>query len=144
MNFQKFTSHIIKCIVGAVLIATGILFSIFYTVPLGAMTALHIILCGLGLIALIGGLCGVISARMAKNDPKFANQINNFYDERAILIENKAKAATDSFTATLLLILIIFLAVMQVQPLIILVFVGGAVLRMLVLLYLLRKYLREM
>ena len=144
MKDQKSTKYIIGCVLGATLVITGILLAIFFAIPQGVMQALPFVLIGLGLGAFGGGLGGVLSVRMIKKDPKFAKQLNDFYDERAIMLETKAKAKTNDFTATMLCALIIFLAVMQVQLLVILVFIGAMLVRMFVLHYLMKKYLKEM
>jgi len=144
MKNQKSTRHIIGGIAGAMLITAGILLAVLYTVPQGTMPALPIVLGGMGLVALVSGVGGMISARMMKNDPNFAKQMHDFYDERAVMIENKAKAKTDDFVTILHWALIIFLAVMQVQLLIVLVFVGAMVMRMLVLMYWIKTYSKNM
>jgi len=144
MTDQKFTRHIISGIAGAVLITVGILLAIFYTAPQDVMPALPFVLGGMGIVSLVSGISGALSVRMMRKDPSFAKEISDFYDERAILIENKAKAKTDNFTAISLWIVIIFLAVMQVQISIILVFVGVMIMRMLVMLYLTKTYSKQM
>jgi len=145
MKYQKSTGYTIACISGVILIIAGILLAIFYTVPYGVMPALPFALGGVGLGAFGGGLSGVISVCIMKKDPGLAKQVEiEENDERNITIENKAKAKTDTLISMLLWALIIFLAVMQVQLFIILVFVGVAFLRMFVLFYLLNRYRKEM
>jgi len=144
MKDQKLTRHIINCIVGTILVITGILLAILYTVPQDAMVALPFVLGGMGLVALVGGIGGVLSVRIMNKDPNFAKQVKDFYDERAIVIEDKAKAKTSDFTTVLLWVLIIFLAMMQVQLLVVLVFVGAMVLRMLVLHSLIKIYSKKL
>jgi len=145
MNEQKIYRYIITCVFGAVLIIAGIMLAIFYTAPQGEMQALPFVLVGVGFGISGGGLSFVLSARIMKKDPKIAKQIQvEENDERNITIEHKARAKTDAFVSMLLWALIIFLAVMQVQLAVILVFLGAAFLRMIVLFYWLNKYRKEM
>jgi len=143
MKNQK--SYIISCIIGAAMIITGALLAIFYTVPQGIMQTLPFVLVGIGFGSFGGGLGGAVSIHMMKNDSNMAKQIQiEENDERNINIEHKAKAKTDSFMSVLLLELTIFLAMMQVKPLVVLVFVGAIFLRIFVLFYFLNKYRKEM
>jgi len=137
--------HIIKCIIGSLMVITGILLAIFYTVPQEAMQALPFTLVGIGVIALIGGVSGIITVRMMKKDSGMAKEVKNFEnDERNIMIEKKAIATTDKFITYLLFAFLVFLTVMEVQLLIILVFAGIILLRMVVMIYLLSRYQKSM
>ena len=144
MKEQKFTTHIISCIIGTVLVFSGILLAVFYTVPQGIMQTLPFALGGIGLLSLVSGFVGVINVRNMKKDTNLAKQLNDFLDERAISIENKAKAKTHDFTNFVFLALIIFLSVMQVHLAVILVFVGVLFIRIFVVFYLLSKYNKDM
>jgi len=138
-------SYIISCIIGTVMIVAGVLLTIFYTEPQGVMQALPFAIMGIGAGSFGGGIAGILSTRMMKKDPNMATQVRIYEnDERNIMIGNKAKAKTDTFTQFLLLALTLFLAVMQVQLLVILVFVGAIFLRVFVLCYLITKYHKEM
>jgi len=109
------------------------------------MQALPFTLVGIGLGVFGGGLGGALSVRIMKKDPNMAKQIQiEENDERTITIDRKAKAGTYGFTSMLLAALIILLAVMQVQPLIIFVFIGAFFLRILMFIYLFNKYQKEM
>jgi len=144
MRNQKYSTEALKCAIGVVLIIAAILLAILYTLPYGAMQALPFVLGGMGIVAFIGGIAGALSVRLMKKDPNFAKEVTDFFDERAIAIENKAKAKAGDFTAFLLWALIIFLAVMQVELLIIIVFVGVMLVRMFVLHYFIRRYTKQM
>jgi len=140
---QKYIKHITVGIVGAVLIIAGILFAVFYTVPQNNMQALPFVLGGIGLIYFVGGFCNMITVHSMKKDENLAKQMNDFMDERADLVEYKAKAKTDDFTSWIFTALLIFLAVMQVHLAVLLVFVGVFFIRMFLILYLVRKYDKE-
>jgi len=145
MKDQKIFRYIISCVIGVVLITTGIILAVFYTGQQGNMQALPFVLAGVGFGIFGGGLSFVLSARIMKKDPKIAKQIQvEENDERNITIEHKARAKTDAFVSMLLWALIIFLAVMQVHLSVILVFLGAAFLRMFVLFYWINKYHKEM
>jgi len=144
MKNNKLTTHLAKCIIGTVLIAAGIMLAVFYTVPHGNMQALPFVLGGMGLVAFVGGLSGALTARIMRKDPDLAKQLKDFYDERAIMLENKAKAKTSDFTTVLLWALLIFFAVMQVQALVIWVFLGAMLVRMFLELYLVNIYYKRM
>jgi len=144
MKDQKYTKHIISCTIGAVLIIAGILLAVFYTVPQEVMQTLPYTLGGIGLLQFVVALNAVNLIRITKKDQSLAKQINDFNDERAASIENKARAATNDFTTFLFLALIIFLSVMQVHLAVLLVFVGAFFIRLFVLIYLVRKYNKEM
>ena len=144
MNKQKLTRHIIFCVVGIVMIISGILLAVFYTIPQGVMQTLPFVLGSIGIVAFFGGLANSFTARNARKDKNFAKQINDLNDERAVSVEDKVKAKTHDFTTFLFLALLVFLSVMQVQLAVILVFAGAFFLRIFVMFYLLRKYNKEM
>jgi len=137
--------HIIKCILGSLMVITGILLAIFYTVPQEVMEAFPPILIGSGIVFLIGGVSGIITARMMKKDSGMAKQVEiHENDERNILIGHKARTKTDDFITPLYLAFLIFLAVMEVQLLVILVFASILLLRTVLLIYLMRRYQKKM
>jgi len=141
MNSQKFFWFCIYCLVGAAMIISGILLAVLNT----TFVALPFVLIGIGAGSFTGGLSSVVSTYMMKKDPNMAKQVDIISnDERNITIENKARAKTDVFMSMLLYGLVIFLALMQVQPLVVLVFTAAIFVRMFVLLYFLSKYHREM
>ena len=145
MKFEKFSRYtVINCVSGTALTIAGILLAVFFTIPQGITPVLPFVLAGIGLLYFIGGLSGVITIRLMKKDADLLKQIKiTDNDERNIAIDNKAKANTHDFTSLLISALIIFLAAMQVQILVILVFVGATFLRTLVFFFLMRKYRKE-
>jgi len=143
MNNTK--AHAIKFIVGIVLITAGILLAIFYTVPQQAMQALPFTLIAIGFIGFVGGVCGFLTVHGTKKDPNMAKQIEiHENDERNIMIENKANLATDAIISPLLFAFLIFLAVMDVQLLVIYVFAGIVLFRWFLAIYLLQRYNKKL
>jgi len=144
MNTQKLTRHIISSVVGIVMIISGILLAVFYTIPQGVMQTLPFVLGSIGIVAFFGGLANSFTARNARKDKNFAKQLNDLNDERAVFVEAKARAGTHDFTTFLFLALLIFLSVVQVHLTVILVFAGAFLLRIIVMFYLFHKYNKEM
>jgi len=143
MNNTK--AHAIKFIVGVVLITAGILLAIFYTVPQEAMQALPFTLIAIGFIGFVGGVCGFLTVRGTKIDQNMAKQIKvHENDERNIMIEKKATSTTDAIISPLLFAFLIFLAVMDVQLLVICVFAGIILLRWFLAVYLLQRYNKKL
>ena len=97
-----------------------------------------------GLLQMVTGLNGAILRRMLDKDAKFAKDVSDFDDERNAAIDLKSKAKTNEFTNIILLSLLLFLAVMDVQLVVLLVFVGAIFLRVFVSLYYVRKHNKEM
>ena len=144
MNKQKSTRHIIFSVIGIVMIISGALLAVFYTIPQGLMQTLPFVLGSIGIVAFVGGLANLFTAHNVKKDKNFAKQLNDLNDERAVSVEVKARAGTHVFTTFLFLALLIFLSVMQVHLAVIFVFVGAFFLRIFVMFYLFHKYNKEM
>ena len=144
MNNQKTMKNIILSVIGVMLIVAGIMLAVYYTAPQGVMPALPYVLGGYGIFALIAGLNGILVERMKKKDNKLAKEISDFCDERSVSIDLKARAATHDFTSFLFLAFIVFLAVVQVNLTVLLVFVGALLIRIFASLYLVHKYNKEM
>jgi len=140
---QQYIKHIIYSIAGVVLVISGILLAVFYTVPQSAMQTLPFVLGGYGILSLISGISGILAVSGMNKDENFAKQVKDFQDERADLIDLKTKAKVNEFTNWLFLALIVFMSVMQVHLAVFLVFVGAFFLRMFVSLYLVNKYNKE-
>jgi len=141
---RKQSTNIVASVFGAILIAVGVLFAVFYTMPQEVMVAVPFVLGGIGFLSLFSGINGAIVNRMKKNDPKFEKDINDFNDERSEYLGLKAQAKSNEFSDKLYLALILFLAVMEVQLAVLLVFVTAFFLRMFVSLYYARKLNNEM
>jgi len=139
LKTKTYSKNITLSIVGAIMVLASILLAIFYTVPQSVIQAVPFTLGGIGLISFIAGINGLNIARMTKNDDKFAKQVNDFNDERAAAIDVKSKASTNEFTNILFHALIVFLAVMQVQLAVLLVFVGSFFVRIFVSFYFVKK-----
>ena len=144
MNTQKSTKHIIFSVIGIVMIISGILLAVFYTIPQGLMQTLPFVLGSIGFLTFVSGLANSFTARNAKKDKSFAKQLNDLNDERAVSIEDKAKARTHDFTSFLFLAFLVFLSVMQVHLAVLLVFASAFFMRIFVMFYLLHKYNKEM
>jgi len=141
-NFGKLSISIIKSIIGAALLTAGILCAIF--LGQGVMPALPFVLGSMGLFGLLDGLNHVFISCLMKKSPDMKKELHDFYDERAVAIENKAKAKVGDLTSMFLWASIIFLAIMQVQLLIIWVFVGAVIVRAAVMAFLVKRYDKEM
>jgi hypothetical protein len=144
MSNPKATHNIIYCIVGIVLITAAIVLAISYTVPQGVMLALPFVMGGIGLIQLFAGVNGAVLRRALNKDAKFAKQVSDYDDERSSEINLKTKAKANELTTILLWALLLFLAVMDVQLVVLLVFLGAILLRIFVTFYYVRKYNKEM
>jgi hypothetical protein len=145
MNNKKSTGYIITAIIGCILAALGVGLAILYTEPEGIMRGLPFALIGVGLGAFGGGLGGALSNRILRKNPSLAKQKEiEVNDERNITIANRAKAKVFDFTSLLFAALLIFLAVMQVQSIIVIIFAVLYVLRFILFIYLLNKYHKEM
>jgi len=145
MNNKKSAGYIVVTIIGCIFVISGVVLAIVYTEPEGIMQALPFALMGIGLGAFGGGLGGALSIRTLKRNPSLAKQKEiDVSDERNIFIANKAKAKVFDFTWYLFAALIIFLAVMQVELIITLVFIAAFFLRIILFVYFLNKYHKEM
>jgi len=145
MSSQRTTWYIVLIFFGLALCAAGVSILIFVAELHGLMQALPFAFIGIGLGVLAGGIGGVISARIIKKNPSVGKQIEiEANDERNIAITNKAKSKSFDYTSLLFLAFMIFLSVMQVSPVVILVFVGAFVSRVVVFICLSNKYRKEM
>ena len=142
---KKSTKYYVIVAVGFVLFVTGIVLVIIFSEPQGIMKSLPFICLGIGSGLCSGGLGGAISSRQLQKNPQLAKEKEiNTKDERNITISNKAKAAAYNFTLVIFSVLIMFLALVQVETYITLVFTGVYLLIISIFIYFLNKYHKEM
>ena len=145
MNSKKFKGCVILAVAGIVAFIAGVTLAIIFSDTQGIMQGLPFALIGIGLVSFGGGLGGALSYRTLKTNPNLAKQKEiEVNDERNIEISCLSKARTWEFTTYLFAALIIFLAVMQVELIVTLVFVIAFFVRLGVFVYFLNKYHKEM
>jgi hypothetical protein len=136
----RFTTYYLAAIGGVLLLVSGILLIIFADIAV-----LPFVMLGIGAGGLTGSLGGIITARMAKKDHKFARDLHiEMTDERNVQIEIRAKSSTRDWMSGLSWLLLIFLAVMQVELWIILVLLGVNSMQLPLMLFFMGKYRKEM
>ena len=92
-----------------------------------------------------GGLGGLISYRRMQQNPQLAKQKEiSTKDERNIIISYRSKAMAYNLTVLIFAALIMFLAVVQVETYITLVFTGAYLLIISLHFYFFNKYYKEM
>ena len=142
---KKIKGHYILPAVGFVLFVTGIVLVILCSESQGIMKTLPFICLGIGAGFCGGGLGGVVSYRKMKKNPSLAKQKEiDTKDERNITITNKAKAMAYNITLLIFAVLIMFLAMVQVEMYITLVFTGAYVIVIFLYIYFFNKYYKEM
>jgi len=142
---KKVKGQCILAAVGFVLFVTGIVLVILFSESQGVMKTLPFICLGIGAGFCGGGLGGVISYRKMKKNPGLAKQKEiDTKDERNIAITNKAKAMAYNLTLLIFAVLIMFLAVIQVETYITLVFTGAYLVVIFLYIYFFNKYYKEM
>ncbi len=145
MSNKKVRGYYCIAIVGFILFITGIVLVILYTDPEGIMKTLPLICIGIGAGLFGGGLAGAISSRKMQKNPSLAKQKEiDTKDERNIAITNKAKAMAYNFTLLIFSMLIIFLALVQVETYVTLVFTGAYLLIIFLYIYFISKYSKTM
>lgn len=142
---KKIRGHYILAAVGVILFIAGIVLVILFSESRGIMKTLPSICLGIGAGFCGGGFSGVIRCRQMQKNPQLAKQAEiDTKDERNIAIANKAKAATYNFTLIIFAALILFLALVQAETYITLVFVGAYLLIIFLHIYFLTRYHKEM
>ena len=145
MNNKKFKGYVLLIIIGVILFVAGIVLMINFEEPQGVMKSLPFVCIGVGLGALSGGIGAVISFHLMQKNPSMAKQKEiDIKDERNINITNKAKAKVFNYTWMLFSALLIFLAMMEIKLSIIVVFIGAYLSIIILYIYLLNKYSKEM
>ncbi|MCL2588259.1 MAG: hypothetical protein FWD84_02500 [Oscillospiraceae bacterium] len=74
MNQQTAARYIILCVVGVVMILSGILLAIFYTIPQGDMQTLSFVLGSIGFVVFFAGLTNAFTARNTKKTKILRNR----------------------------------------------------------------------
>ncbi len=145
MNNKKTKGYVFLMIIGAILFTAGVVLAIRFTEPQGIMKTLPFICIGVGAGALGGGLGGAATSYLMRKNPSMAKQKEiNAKDERNIAIANKAKAKLFNYTLMLFSVLLLFLALIQVELFVILVFVGAYLSIIVLFIYFINKYSKEM
>ena len=131
--------------VGFILFITGIALVIFFSESQGIMKTLPFICLAIGIGSCSGGLGGLISYRRMQQNPQLAKEKEiNIKDERNIIISYRSKAMAYNLTVLIFAALIMFLAVVQVETYITLVFTGAYLLIISLHFYFFNKYYKEM
>ena len=142
---KKFKGYYILTAVGFVLFVMGIVLAILFSKSQGVMKTLPFICLGIGAGFCGGGLSGIITYRRIQKSPRLAKEKEiNTKDERNVFITYKAKSAAYNLTLIIFAVLIMFLAVVQVESYIILVFTGAYLLIIFLYIYFFNKYYKEM
>lgn len=142
---KKARAQYILAAVGFVLFITGIVLVILFSESVGIMKSLPFISVGIGAGLCGGGLGGAISYRKMQENPQLAKEKEiNIKDERNVAISNRAKAVAYNFTLIIFSVLIMFLALVQVETYITLVFTGAYLLIISIYIYFMNKYHKEM
>jgi len=141
MNKRKSKGNLMLALLGLVFVAAGLYLAIFNTDAQGVMLTLPFAFIGIGMGAL-GAAAGV---RIIKNDSAQAKQAAiEARDERNIAISQKANSKTFALMFLVHSALLIFLAVVQVELFITMVFLAAYILMIVVRIYLGIKYGKEM
>lgn len=142
---KKARGQYILAAVGFVLFVTGIVLVILFPESQGIMKTLPFICLGIGAGFCGSSLGGVISYRRMQKNPQLAKEKEiSTKDERNIFISYKAKAMAYNLTLPIFGVLIMFLAVVQVETYITLVFTGACLLIIFLYIYFFTKYCKEM
>lgn len=145
MNGKILRGYIFLAVAGALLLAAGVGLMILFAEPQGMMKTLPFVCLGVGAGALSGGIGGAVGSRLMRKNPDMAKQKEiAVKDERNIAIANKAKAKAFHYTWMLFPCLLLFLAMMQVNLAVILVFVAAYLSVIILFIYLFNKYDKEM
>ena len=142
---KKAKGQYILAVLGFVLFVTGIVLIILFSDSQGIMKTLPYICLGVGAGACGGGIGGTISYRKMKKNPNLAKQKEiDTKDERNIAVSNRAKAMAYNLTLIIFAALIMFLAVVQVETYITLIFTGAYLFVIFLHIYFFNKYYKEM
>ena len=143
---QLRSSHVRRlAAIGFVLFVTGIVLIILFSESQGIMKSLPFVCLGVGCGFIGGGIGGTVSYRKMKKNPNLAKQKEiDLKDERNIAIAYKAKAMAYNLTLLIFAALIVFLAVVQVETYITLVFTGAYLIVIFLYIYFFNRYHKEM
>lgn len=145
MISKKIRGLCVLATVGFILIVTGIVLVILFSESQGIMKTLPFICLGIGAGSFSGGLGGLISYRRMQQNPQLAKEKQiNTKDERNIIITYRAKAMSYNLTIIIFAFLIMFLAMVQVETYITLIFTGAYILIIFLHFYFFNKYYKEM
>jgi len=141
---KKFIGFVILAVIGLGLAAFGFVLAFTGGEPDNIMQALPFAYIGIGLGAFGGGFAAAISMHIMKKNPKIAKKLVEANDERSVAISNNVKSKLFDFEWIMFAALILFLSVMLADPVVVLVFIGAFFLRIIMFVYLLNKYHKEM